>query len=68
MLEPNRACCDRDLPAKSSDAMICSFACTVCRAGATDVLRVVVAIAMANWTAARPGGLEALIRLRASGS
>ncbi|MBU0901710.1 MULTISPECIES: DUF1272 domain-containing protein [Pseudomonas] len=30
-LRPNCECCDRDLPADSSDALICSFECTFCR-------------------------------------
>jgi uncharacterized protein len=38
-LRPNCECCDRDLPPESSDAMICSFECTFCRACAESVLR-----------------------------
>lgn len=30
-LRPNCECCDRDLPADSPDARICSFECTFCR-------------------------------------
>lgn len=30
-LRPNCECCDRDLPAHSNDALICSFECTFCR-------------------------------------
>jgi len=30
-LRPNCECCDRDLPADSPDALICSFECTWCR-------------------------------------
>lgn len=30
-LRPNCECCNRDLPADSSDARICSFECTFCR-------------------------------------
>jgi hypothetical protein len=30
-LRPNCECCDRDLPADSAEAMICSFECTFCR-------------------------------------
>jgi len=37
-LRPNCECCNRDLPPDSSDAFICSFECTFCRTGATDVL------------------------------
>jgi hypothetical protein len=38
-LRPNCECCDRDLPAASADALICSFECTFCRTCATDVLK-----------------------------
>ena len=30
-LRPGCECCDRDLPADSPDALICSFECTFCR-------------------------------------
>lgn len=30
-LRPGCECCDRDLPADSPDARICSFECTFCR-------------------------------------
>jgi hypothetical protein len=30
-LRPDCECCDRDLPADSTEAMICSFECTFCR-------------------------------------
>lgn len=30
-LRPNCECCDRDLPADSDQALICSFECTFCR-------------------------------------
>ena len=30
VLRPNCECCDRDLPAESPDARICSFECTFC--------------------------------------
>jgi hypothetical protein len=29
-LRPSCECCDRDLPAQSADARICSFECTFC--------------------------------------
>ena len=29
-LRPNCECCDKDLPADASDALICSFECTFC--------------------------------------
>jgi len=38
-LRPNCECCDRDLPAESSDARICSFECTFCRDCAADKLQ-----------------------------
>jgi hypothetical protein len=38
-LRPNCECCDRDLPAASAEAMICSFECTFCNACARDVLQ-----------------------------
>ena len=31
MLKPNCDCCDRDLSADSTEALICSFECTFCR-------------------------------------
>ena len=34
-LRPNCECCDRDLPADSADARICTFECTFC-ADCTD--------------------------------
>lgn len=37
-LHPGCECCDRDLPAESTDAVICSFECTFCRSCAADVL------------------------------
>lgn len=30
-LRPNCECCDRDLPADSGEALICTFECTFCR-------------------------------------
>ena len=38
-LRPNCECCDRDLPADSADALICSFECTFCRDCASDSLQ-----------------------------
>jgi len=38
-LHPNCECCDRDLPATSPEAMICSFECTFCSACAREVLQ-----------------------------
>ncbi|MBA4246308.1 MAG: DUF1272 domain-containing protein [Pseudomonas sp.] len=37
-LRPNCECCDRDLPANSADALICSFECTFCRSCAENKL------------------------------
>ena len=37
-LRPNCECCDRDLPADSGDAFICSFECTFCSRCAHQVL------------------------------
>lgn len=37
-LRPNCECCDRDLPADSLDALICSFECTFCRSCAEHKL------------------------------
>ncbi|MCK9193453.1 MAG: DUF1272 domain-containing protein, partial [Nevskia sp.] len=34
-LRPNCECCNKDLPADSRDARICSFECTFC-AGCSD--------------------------------
>lgn len=38
-LRPNCECCDRDLPADSGEARICSFECTFCAACADGVLQ-----------------------------
>lgn len=38
-LRPNCEQCDRDLPAASTDALICSFECTFCRECALQVLQ-----------------------------
>jgi hypothetical protein len=37
-LRPNCECCDKDLPADSTAAMICTFECTFCSHCATTVL------------------------------
>jgi hypothetical protein len=37
-LRPNCECCDVDLAPESTDAMICSFECTFCRACAETAL------------------------------
>ena len=38
-LRPNCECCDIDLPADSTTAMICSFECTFCQRCAYEVLQ-----------------------------
>jgi hypothetical protein len=38
-LRPNCECCDRDLPADSPDAVICSFECTFCQDCAVERLQ-----------------------------
>ena len=38
-MRPNCECCDRDLPADSAQALICSFECTFCADCAGNVLR-----------------------------
>lgn len=38
-LSPNCECCDKDLPADSADARICTFECTFCVNCAEGVLR-----------------------------
>ena len=38
-LRPNCECCDRDLPAASREAMMCSFECTYCADCAAGVLQ-----------------------------
>jgi uncharacterized protein len=38
-LRPNCECCDRDLPAASPEALICSFECTFCSTCAHQVLQ-----------------------------
>ena len=37
-LRPSCECCGKDLPGDSSDAFVCSFECTFCRACTKDVL------------------------------
>jgi hypothetical protein len=38
-LRPNCECCDKDLPANSSEAYICSFECTFCASCADSILK-----------------------------
>ncbi len=38
-LRPGCECCNKDLPADSSEARICSFECTFCASCAEDVLK-----------------------------
>lgn len=37
-LRPNCECCDKDLPYDASDAMICTYECTFCRACVENIL------------------------------
>jgi hypothetical protein len=37
-LRPNCECCDKDLPADSTEARICTFECTFCAACTENVL------------------------------
>lgn len=38
-LKPNCECCDKDLAANATDAMICSYECTFCRDCVDNVLK-----------------------------
>lgn len=38
-LRPNCECCDKDLPAESQEARICTFECTFCADCADNVLK-----------------------------
>ena len=38
-LRPGCECCDRDLPADSTDAFICTYECTFCRDCAENTLK-----------------------------
>ncbi len=38
-LRPNCECCDRDLPADSTAAMICTFECTFCQDCVNGILQ-----------------------------
>ena len=65
-LRPNCECCDRDLPADSPDARICTFECTFC----AECVETRLGGACPNWTGnlvprpIRPAG--ALARFPAS--
>ncbi len=37
-LRPNGECCDKDLPAESNEAYICTFECTFCKSCTESVL------------------------------
>jgi hypothetical protein len=37
-IRPNCECCDKDLPADSLEAMICTYECTFCRNCVVDIL------------------------------
>lgn len=38
-LRPNCECCDKDLPADSTEAVICTYECTFCKTCAETVLQ-----------------------------
>jgi len=38
-LRPNCECCDKDLPADSTEAMICTYECTFCKKCVDDILQ-----------------------------
>ena len=38
-IRPNCECCDKDLPADSVEAMICTYECTFCQSCVTDILK-----------------------------
>lgn len=58
-LRPNCECCDKDLPASCTDAMICTFECTFCSHCAKTVLRGVCPNCQGNLVArpVRPAAL-----------
>lgn len=37
-LRPNCECCDKDLPVDSTEAMICTYECTFCKACVEELL------------------------------
>lgn len=37
-LKPNCECCDKDLPANSEEAMMCSYECTFCKDCVDNIL------------------------------
>jgi len=39
VMKPNCECCDKDLPAASIEARICSFECTFCRSCVDTILQ-----------------------------
>ena len=39
ILKPNCECCNRDLPAESAEAWICSFECTFCSVCVATILK-----------------------------
>jgi hypothetical protein len=38
-IRPNCECCDKDLPADSNEAFICTFECTFCHLCAASILQ-----------------------------
>ncbi|TEW52566.1 DUF1272 domain-containing protein [Psychromonas algicola] len=49
-LIPNCECCDKDLPADSLEAMICTFECTFCSTCASGVFNHVCPNCSGNFT------------------
>lgn len=49
-LRPNCECCDKDLPANTGLAYICSFECTFCADCSEHYLQLTCPTAAANWS------------------
>lgn len=64
-LKPNCECCDRDLPADSAEAFICSFECTYCETCATGRLGGICPACQGNLVARPIRPLAALARFPA---
>lgn len=59
-IRPNCECCDTDLPAKSAEAVICSFECTFCLTCAQHILQMICPNCSGNLVQ-RPVRPEALL-------
>ena len=66
-LRPNCECCDRDLPAHSAEAVICSFECTFCNDCDRDLLHGVCPNCGGNLVPRPQRPVELLSRYPASG-